>query len=547
MRLGRGCMMDNGVLQRAIGIAKGYLDYRYDGSERQLIQLEISAVMGFDISQAPSCKPCTYVELQSRLASLNEKESIRKSRGVYYTPTDVVRFILINSFKFVTGILAPTNIGEDSLSGIPCEVVVSKTVFDPTCGSGEFLLGALDIKLEFLAQHQAEVSRSEVHRVVATIFGNDINGDSIAIAKLRLLLAVLHRFGHAMVVGLARILNRSFFSIDYVANSGFVEHMFDIIVGNPPYVEDCKSEAFYDVRYGNIYANVLANAAHHLAKGGAFGFIIPLSYVATPRMSKIRNILFDLVPEQYLLNYSDRPDCLFTAVHQKLTIIFAKKSAAEPTIFTSNYTYWYKSERNSLFGKSNVIKNDYVCNGFIPKIGNVLDQTVYEKVTTHSAPLASLFAAGDSSVSLNMRATFWIKAFFETRNGSEYKTFSTQDANTASYALCLLNSSLFWWYWVCVSDCWHITRKELEGFRIPELDNYEHVKVLAAKLEYQLEQTKHYVGTKQTAYEYKHKSCLAEISGVDRYINTLFGLSDDESRYVSNFAHTYRISGGVGK
>ena len=67
------------------------------------------------------------------------------------------------------------------------------------------------------------------------------------------------------------------------------------------------------------------------------GFVIPLSYVSTPRMSKIREILHVYVPEQYILSYSDRPDCLFTSVHQKLCILIGKNKKIEKTIFTGNY------------------------------------------------------------------------------------------------------------------------------------------------------------------------------------------------------------------
>ena len=36
----------------------------------------------------------TYERIQEVLSTLNEKESIRKSKGVYYTPSDVVKFII---------------------------------------------------------------------------------------------------------------------------------------------------------------------------------------------------------------------------------------------------------------------------------------------------------------------------------------------------------------------------------------------------------------------------------------------------------------------
>ena len=51
----------------------------------------------------------TYEEMQDVVATLNEKESIRKNKGVYYTPIDVVEFILINSVKQVCNILKPNN------------------------------------------------------------------------------------------------------------------------------------------------------------------------------------------------------------------------------------------------------------------------------------------------------------------------------------------------------------------------------------------------------------------------------------------------------
>lgn len=79
----------------------------------------------------------------------------------------------------------------------------------------------------------------------------------------------------------------------------------------------------------------------------------------------------------------------------------------------------------------------------------------------------------------------------------------------------------------------------------PNIEKYDDVKKLAKKLEKKLEETKLYVGTKQTEYEYKHKSCIKEINAIDDYINSLFGLTDAESLYIKNFAYRYRIGGGA--
>ena len=185
-----------------------------------------------------------------------------------------------------------------------------------------------------------------VRRVVTTVFGNDVNGDSILIAKLKLFLCVLKRYGAEYVSGLADIFNKNFCQCDFVSDSDrCFAQKYNIILGNPPYVEDSKAPALPPKRYGNIYANVLSNAARLLKDNGVMGFIIPLSYISTPRMKKIREELFQRLPKQYILSFSDRPDCLFVSVHQKLCILFAGNKSDNAELFTSNYRYWYKSER----------------------------------------------------------------------------------------------------------------------------------------------------------------------------------------------------------
>lgn len=70
---------------------------------------------------------------------------------------------------------------------------------------------------------------------------------------------------------------------------------------------------------------------------------------------------------------------------------------------------------------------------------------------------------------------------------------------------------------------------------------------LANALRKRLEDTKAYVGTKQTEYEYKHRECLKEIHAIDDYINSLYGLTAEENRYIKKYALRYRTSGGASK
>ena len=80
---------------------------------------------------------------------------------------------------------------------------------------------------------------------------------------------------------------------------------------------------------------------------------------------------------------------------------------------------------------------------------------------------------------------------------------------------------------------------------MPDIYDFEITNKLANELELRLEETKVYVGTKQTDYEYKHKECVNIIHEIDDYINALYGLTDEESIYIKNFSYRYRIGGGA--
>lgn len=536
------------TIEEALTITCNYLSQNYSKADYNNLFNEILTIAGIDKFEFTKNDALySYENIQKMLSSLNEKEKTRKTKGVYYTPIDVVRFILINSIKSACGKLKPNGLHVLDLNGIPYNsFCFNKTVYDPTCGAGEFLVAALEIKLDLLDLHKPNISKGNLKKLVSTIKGNDVNIDSVIITKIRLFLCALQRQGVSKVIGLGEILNNSFESYDFVQTPPSLDKRYDIIVGNPPYVEDSKSGLSPENKYGNIYANVLENAGKHLNPNGSIGFVIPLSYVSTPRMSKIRDVLYSSVPEQYILSYSDRPDCLFTSVHQKLCILIGRNRNMKKTIFTSNYRYWYSEERPELFNTVEVVRNSFLKDDYIPKLGTTTDNNIYKKVIRNEMRLIDLLEEnGTGSIYLNMRATFWIKAFVKKHNGGEYKEYNCKSEEMANYVMCLLNSSLFWWYWICISDCWHITRKELIGFTIPDNPNFTETNRLAKQLEEKLENTKKYVGTKQTEYEYKHKECVKEIYQIDDYINSLYGLTEEESLYIKNFAFRYRIGGGI--
>ena len=129
---------------------------------------EISAIIGGTLEiDGSSNKTYSYEEMQELLSTLNEKETIRKNKGVYYTPLDVVKFILINSVKMVCNRLKPNNLHVLDLNGISYSTFCyEKTVYDPTYGSGVFLLAALELKLDLLDLHHTDVTKGKIKKLI---------------------------------------------------------------------------------------------------------------------------------------------------------------------------------------------------------------------------------------------------------------------------------------------------------------------------------------------------------------------------------------------
>lgn len=112
--------MASNMLLNALSITNGYLIQNYSRSELAVIREEIKIVLGkYNDSYMTYNEMYSYEEVQEILSNINEKEDIRKVKGVYYTPTDIVKFILFNSVKMVCGRLKPNNLHVLDLNGIP--------------------------------------------------------------------------------------------------------------------------------------------------------------------------------------------------------------------------------------------------------------------------------------------------------------------------------------------------------------------------------------------------------------------------------------------
>ncbi|WP_052312617.1 Eco57I restriction-modification methylase domain-containing protein [Geminocystis herdmanii] len=153
---------------------------------------------------------------------------------------------------------------------------------------------------------------------------------------------------------------------------------FDVIIGNPPYVEYSKVKKDYEIKgyetekCGNLYAFTVENCLNLLNNKGLLGFIIPLSSLSTPRMTP----LFEYYKKHNIYSWfsffagDSNPSTLFSGVKSQLSIHILKKHKF--LVHTTNYVRWFEKYRPYLFDNITYSNQEsFVRNKLLEKISKI--------------------------------------------------------------------------------------------------------------------------------------------------------------------------------
>jgi len=422
------------------------------------------------------------------------------------------------------------------------------TILDPTCGSGAFLLAAISqleplytaclTRIEQLLttsgatdlaaplrrtfKHFLEEAGEGARRGQATLrwicghnlYGVDLMEEAVEICQLHLALKVLaaapdqelaeraREVGQHIRVGnsLAGSLNgwqaaqgrqpapadaRDAFSWAQIFPEVFDHGGFDVVLGNPPYVEHRRVRELYPLdgyttlETGNLFALTMERSAHLLSPGGRFGMIVPSSASCTDRYHSLQELLL-AQQELHIASFSDQRGRLFALPHPRLCIIlYAKPDAAsiQPgKVFSTPYLkVGQKSRRGLLEHLSYTEVTGLAQPGCIPRYGSPLERAMYEKLARQAHTLGDYFSrAGAYPVYYTRKLSWFVQVtpFIplildsqgQARLPSELKTLRFSSPVHAQIAFAALNSTLFYWLITTRSDCRNLNRREIGGF-----------------------------------------------------------------------------------
>ncbi|MEW6569156.1 MAG: N-6 DNA methylase, partial [Chloroflexota bacterium] len=273
-----------------------------------------------------------HVIADPEAAEVVERRRKRKAQGIYYTPTFIVKYIVQQTLG-------------RHLEEHPYSPARPVRVLDMACGSGSFLIEALDTLDRHVAQLRAQTRgagddfHDHVRRVELLgncLYGVDKDEQAVSVAKLNLSLKALHtrdrlpmlaniRCGDSLITGRPEELEGAF-GKDWGAKKPFEWQQefpevfrdggFDVIVGNPPYVRannmDKAERAFWQTSGHfrtitgkfDIFILFLERAISLLRTGGRLGFIIPHPFLSQNYAQLVRRLILDTCSVESVLDLS---------------------------------------------------------------------------------------------------------------------------------------------------------------------------------------------------------------------------------------------------
>jgi Eco57I restriction-modification methylase len=343
---------------------------------------------------------------------------------------------------------------------------------------------------------------------------------------------------------------------------------FDVVIGNPPYLEYSKIRPTYEIKAtkintnaGNLYAFTTERCLDLMSLKGSIGLIVPVSLVSTQRMAGLQTKFIETTMS-WFSNYGERPAKLFSGAEVLLTIVIAMKSVPEKITHVTGLRKWSVEQREHLFNTTQYVTNVATLRGFVlPKLTEQIESSVLSKIMTNSSRLgAALRANGQSSLFYRIGGGRYWKIFTNyspkfVLNGVHGKSSREStlkfETNTERELACgLLSSSIFFWFFSITTNGRDLNPIDLQDFPtdLMRLEiNCPTIVSLATQLmsSYQLNSQMRLKKSSHTGeieyQEFYPRLSKNIINSIDEELSKFYSLTPVELDYIINYDIKYRM------
>ena len=345
---------------------------------------------------------------------------------------------------------------------------------------------------------------------------------------------------------------------------------FDVIIGNPPYVEYNKKvqgvavsdiyklNGYKTIDCGNLYAYVLERSSVIMKEVGYISMIIPLSGHSTERMSPLVTHFYNDFGYHTHLNLSAdaHPQMLFEGVKFRLAIFCATNNGSG--CFSSKYTRWLADERKQLF-TAEIRYNEigsYRYQNIIPKIATPLYLSIARKILNDRKQLfvntgKELCLYNDAPINW-MRAHTFVPYFCSERDGEivsrHLKRLFFNSEKEKECGCAVINSTLFFLWWITHSSCYNLNSPEIFSFKLNLSEKEasalaeQNIRLTKDVLKNSRRRVYNYKSTGRVEYdEFYMKLSKPIIDEIDKVLAKHYGFTEEELDFIINYDIKYRM------
>lgn len=335
---------------------------------------------------------------------------------------------------------------------------------------------------------------------------------------------------------------------------------FDVIIGNPPYLElrQIEYRLLNYVTESPVHSVCVERSLHLLAPNGCMSMIVPLALVSTQRMKIVQRLL-EAGRSAWYSNFAWRPAKLFDKVNRALTI-FVVISGGEQITYSTGYQKWISDTRDKLIPLLNFTEiprdRPYF---FAPKLSSTIERVMLEKLLSVDSTLGELMGSSDHNpVYYRTTGGLYWKVFTDfapafSINGkkghsSRETTFNLRDGNLVHSTIATLSSDLFWWWYTLTSNLRDLNPADIQEFPVPVQALYDNqLKVLGQRYldDIRANSTMHVRIQQQTGktetQSFKVKKSKYTIDEIDGVLAQHYGFTDKELDFIINYDIKYRM------
>ena len=260
---------------------------------------------------------------------------------------------------------------------------------------------------------------------------------------------------------------------------------FDVIIGNPPWKEYSSVRKTYALRNyvtegcGNLHGMCTERALKLRSPQGSMSYIVQLPLVGSSRMSSVRSLLRNSSNALCIIPFDDRPGKLFEGLEHCRSVIFISLHCCDTcslSIRTTHYQRWFTQAREFLFSLLVYSKplKEIIYPDIFPKYSSPLAESVLTKlqaqeIVDFETPESEQTIYVHRIIGYFVKAVDFIPYFWNEAEGQkksdDYKPFYFE-SEVRSAILAVLNSSLFYWFWLTHGDSFHCGYKDGRAFKL---------------------------------------------------------------------------------